>query len=305
MPFNRKINTDNRDYFSFTYPARLDKAMHTLEGLVQGMTFDQEVNSRELSSLVQWVGDHMEFASFHPFNEIIPRIQEILADGIVDAEEIADLLWLCNKFRTNSIYYNQVTSDMQRLQGVIAGIIADKRIREIELTELRDWLDRHEHLRTCWPYDEFDALINQTMKDDHISDQEHEMLMEFFSEFTSLPTSRVVGTTDSDDGPALTRTGICAIAPEIVIPERAFCLTGQSSRCTRKELKALLEQKGAKVTSNVVKDLNYLVIGSEGNECWAYACYGRKVEQAMTLRRNGAQLLIVHEFDLWDAIEDS
>lgn len=35
------------------------------------------------------------------------------------------------------------------------------------------------------------------------------------------------------------------------------------------------------------------------NPCWAYACYGRKVEQAIGLRKAGSQLLLVHEADFW------
>lgn len=38
----------------------------------------------------------------------------------------------------------------------------------------------------------------------------------------------------------------------------------------------------------------------KGNPCWAYACYGRKIEKAMELRKKGAQILIVHEADFLD-----
>ena len=51
--------------------------------------------------------------------------------------------------------------------------------------------------------------------------------------------------------------------------------------------------------------LDYLVIGANGNECWAYSAYGRKVEQAIELRKSGSRLTIIHEFDFWDAVEDS
>jgi hypothetical protein len=39
-----------------------------------------------------------------------------------------------------------------------------------------------------------------------------------------------------------------------------------------------------------------------GNEFWAFACYGRKVEQAYTQRRKGHHIVIVHERDFWDAL---
>ena len=54
----------------------------------------------------------------------------------------------------------------------------------------------------------------------------------------------------------------------------------------------------------VTKSLNYLVIGAEGNPCYAYACYGRKVEKEVELRRGGARIQLVHENDYHDAIAD-
>ncbi len=50
--------------------------------------------------------------------------------------------------------------------------------------------------------------------------------------------------------------------------------------------------------------MNHLVVGGDGNPCCSYACYGRKVEKAIELRKTGAEIVIVHEFDLHDAIED-
>ncbi len=47
------------------------------------------------------------------------------------------------------------------------------------------------------------------------------------------------------------------------------------------------------------------MVGAKGNPCWAFACYGRKVEEAMALRKAGNRLLIVHENDFFDALEDA
>ena len=53
---------------------------------------------------------------------------------------------------------------------------------------------------------------------------------------------------------------------------------------------------------NPTKQTDFLIIGADGNPCWAYACYGRKVEKAVHLRKQGSRLLIVHENDFWDAV---
>jgi hypothetical protein len=119
------LNEDNASYYRFTGPQRLDKAMHTLEGIVRGVAIDAKVNDKELGVLSGWITDHAEFANRHPFNEVIPRLDEIFADGVMDEEEKADILWLCEKFTTDDTFFAQVSSDMQRLQGMIGGIAAD------------------------------------------------------------------------------------------------------------------------------------------------------------------------------------
>ena len=64
----------------------------------------------------------------------------------------------------------------------------------------------------------------------------------------------------------------------------------------------MAQDRGAKVVESVSAELDYLVVGVSGNPCWAYPSYGRKIEKAMELRRQGSQLLIVHKSDFFDAL---
>ena len=70
------------------------------------------------------------------------------------------------------------------------------------------------------------------------------------------------------------------------------------------ELKEIVEQYGGIFGNSLTKDTNFLVYGAAGNQCWAYSCYGRKVEKAVNLRKAGSSMLIVHENDFWDSILD-
>ncbi|HPN82790.1 MAG TPA: NAD-dependent DNA ligase, partial [Spirochaetota bacterium] len=56
------------------------------------------------------------------------------------------------------------------------------------------------------------------------------------------------------------------------------------------------------VQDRVTEETDYLVVGSGGSPYWAFSCYGRKVERAMNLRRDGHPVSIVHESDFWDAL---
>lgn len=73
---------------------------------------------------------------------------------------------------------------------------------------------------------------------------------------------------------------------------------------TRTQCAQIVEGLGGNFWPRVTLDIHYLVVGANGNPCWAYACYGRKIEQAVRYRKDGHQLLIVHEHDFWDSVEE-
>jgi hypothetical protein len=293
------LHEDQHEYYRFTGRQRFDRAIHTLEGLVRGIGADGKVNDRELAEVTRWIGEHREFSARHPFNEVIPLLNAAILDGVFDEEERYDVLWLCERIATGSEYYDEATSDMQRLQGFLAGITSDRKIEPHELRNLQDWIDQHAHLKACWPYDEIESLLLEVMRDGEFDEREHDSLMAFFAEFHARPGHMSV----ASDRPANV-LGICAVCPEVVFPQKVFCFTGSSKRASRREFWAIIEERGGEVSKNVVQKLNYLIIGADGNPCWAYSCYGRKVEQAVSLRRQGIPLVIVHENDFWDAVGD-
>ena len=99
-------------------------------------------------------------------------------------------------------------------------------------------------------------------------------------------------------------SGICAVCPDIKIEGSLFCFTGESYHGTRNQIFEVIESLGGICRNNVSAKTNYLVVGNAGNPCWAYACYGRKIEEAVKLRKNGANVIIVNETDFWDAVSE-
>ncbi len=78
-----------------------------------------------------------------------------------------------------------------------------------------------------------------------------------------------------------------------------------STKYKRRELKEIVEQMGGNFTDSMTGKVDYLVVGSEWNPCWAYACYGRKVEAAVSYRKTGRNVQLVHEIDFHDAVADA
>jgi NAD-dependent DNA ligase len=141
------------------------------------------------------------------------------------------------------------------------------------------------------------------MKDQKIDPNEQALLRAFFSEFTAVMDDRTITSPVVSEGTNV--VGLCAVCPEIEFSASTFCFTGASSRYTRADLAAMVERLGGTFSQNVTKTVNYLIIGADGNPCWSYACYGRKVEKAVALRKSGIHLVLVHENDFHDAVADA
>lgn len=295
------MHPDHLQYAKFTTRARLDKSVNSLVGLIEGISIDGSINASELGFLNLWLADHTELQNRHPFNELVPVVQAAVADGVLTQDEREDIIWLCERLRSTE-YYDKTTADLQRLHAMVGGIVADGHISEEELRGLSSWLQDHEHLKTCWPYDEIDSLITAVLADKEIDEQEHKMLKDFFSEFIAVLDDRTITSPSISDGATL--VGLCAVCPEVEFVGSKFCFTGASSRYTRTKLAETVSRLGGEVVPSISAKVRYLVIGADGNPCWAYACYGRKVEKAVELRKAGVRLLIVHENDFHDAVAD-
>lgn len=281
----------------------MDKAIHTLEGLISGIAIDDQINSDEVDELENWFNLNYHLLNRQPFSELADLLKEVLADGIIFEEEKADILWMCDQYSTNSIFYNMVTSDIQRLHGILHGIMADNRIELNEVKMLEEWIADHEHLVGTYPYDELCSLVTVVLSDGKLSIAEENLLKVFFSDFIDTKMSYNLNPMELQEmRQSINISGVCAMCPQLIIPGNLFCFTGVSYKAKRSDIKAIVESKGGKFKNTVLKDTNYLIVGNGGNPCWAFSCYGRKVEQAVNLRKAGHGILIVHENDFWDEI---
>lgn len=295
------MHPDQRPYARFTTRSQLEKSVNSLVGLIEGVAIDGLINPSEVGFLQLWLSEHAELRDRHPFNELVPRVEAAIADGVFSQEEREDLLWLCERLASTE-YFDKTTADIQRLHAMLGGILADGRVSEAELRGLAAWQNEHQHLKTCWPYDEVESFIIAILEDKVIDEQEHESLKAFFSEFIKVLDQRTLKNPAVSDGGAI--MGLCAVCPQVEFGGSKFCFTGSSTRYTRTKLSEIVTRLGGEVVSSMSPEVAYLVIGAEGNPCWAYACYGRKVERAVELRKAGSRLLIIHEHDFHDAVAD-
>lgn len=287
----------------YTAKAQNDKAISTLKGILLGFNLDNVVHEKEIKELKKWISSHKELIKRNPFNEFMNIVENTISNKIPLKETIEDLFWLCQKYENGNYYYNTVTSDLQILQGLCHGILADGIINEKEIYTLEQWLSENEHLSTYYPYDEIRSLISSIISDNKIEEEEILVLKAYFSQFINLQdlkTSELIKKETLD----ILISGHCSSDPQVTFKDKTFCITGVLKRGNRDDLQKDIIKLGGIPTSTITKKTDYLIIGDNGNPAWAFACYGRKVEKALSLRKEGHTIMLVHEFDFSDIIDD-
>lgn len=293
------------EYRQFTKPAELHKAINMLRGIVAGISSSGDVNQSEIEELANWCLLHAALKDRHPFSEIIPVIETAISDNSIDDEERQNILWLCNNFADNSSYYSIVTSSIQFLHGLIHGIMADTEINDTEIRALTTWIDTNDYLQGTYPFDELNSLLHTILEDGEVSEDERNTLLAFCSNTIDFRDSVNLNAPDFESlRKKYSVAGVCAYCPDISFEGKLFCFTGESYRATRAEMKAEVEALGGTMRPSVTTKTDYLVVGNAGNPCWAYACYGRKIEDAMNIRKDGGKVQIINETDFWDAVWD-
>ncbi len=293
------------DFRIFCAPAELHKAINMLRGLVAGISCDTEISDAEIKELSNWISLHANLENRHPFTELIPAVAQVVEQDLVTEEAREDILYLCNQFSDGGEYYDLITSAIQVLHGLVHGVLADGELSDAEIRKLQDWLYDNDNLRGVYPYDELDSLICAALADGKISHDEREMLKGFLGTLIEFKDSRNLAEADfAKMRERYSVQGICAVCQEIEFEGKNFCFTGQSERGTRAEIQRIIKERGGAMRNGVSKKTDYLIVGNGGNPCWAFACYGRKIEEAIKLRKQGAKIMIVNEVDFWDAIEN-
>ena len=290
---------DTNEYHRFVSPAIMEKNLRTLVGILEGIKCDNVINDSEKGALLEWVSTISEYGTKHPYIDIISLLKEALLDNVLTQDEVDNITWVCNQYINKSGYYTAMTSGVQQLLGMVKGITMDNEINAEELEYLDSWLEENDYLKNTWPYDELYSLVTIIVQDGIVTAEEHSELLRFCKAISGEHVD-----TSSQEFIETLRTGFYQIDPTIVIEEKTFCITGLSKKYKRREIAEKIELYGGYVVNNVSSKLDYLIVCDEKNNCWAFTCYGRKIEQAMKHRKNGLGLVIVHEFDLYDTFED-
>lgn len=279
---------------AFTSPQEVERELVRLAGLLEGVALDGRILPVEIAELRAWCASRARNATTSPFREVVAKLQAAIADGVLDAEERADLLWLCDRARPAGAYWSVARSDLERLHGVLAGIGADRRVTDAEIGILRTLLVASEHLRGTWPYDELEAVLTRILADGKVDEDEHRLLVAFTRSFLDQDRRPESASPVNEE---LVRFGVCAVNPKIEFRGRRFCVTGSSPRAARARIAKAVADLGGVPVLEVRRDVDYLVVDAPRGVAWAFSGHGRKIEQALALRQQDVPLTIVSADD--------
>lgn len=294
------------DYNKYHSKSILHKTLNLLEGILLGLKIDNKITNGEYEELKNWYYLNKSSFNTQQFQELINYIEQALNDNFLSIEEIDDMLWFCNNMKNfnSSKYYDAITSDIQKLQGILYGIIADNTIEDNEIEELKKWIQDNESMKNTYPYDEVYSLLLGILKDNKITNDERNLLKVFFSDFIDKSTSYNINELEIENlRKELNIGGLCSVDPKIIVKNKSFCFTGTSSNMTRNEFAGKVQELGGFYNDRITNSTDFLIVGNDSNPCWAFSCYGRKIEKAMALRKKGSNIIIAHENDFWDAVQ--
>lgn len=193
--------------------------------------------------------------------------------------------------RQAAAYRNDMNRSLGALLGITQGILADRHLSDQEISFLNDWLTANDVIATAWPGDVVYARVRAALADGVISDAERTHLVDTLQKL-------VGGTLDElAESTHVTRLAFDDV-PRIDFPGALFCLTGDFVFGPRNVCEATIEKRGGTMSRSVTKKLRYLIVGGLGSAEWKHGSFGTKLEKAMTYKRDGVGISIVHE-DQW------
>lgn len=294
---------DSIDFRRFTGKQEFDKSLNTLRGIIKGISIDGIINATEIAELSGWLEDHKEFSKDRRFNSLFELIAQAIKDNILEVEEVKDINWSITRLLDQKVFYDDLTSCIQELEGVFHGILADNVITDAEIEGLDAWIESNSYMEGHYPYDEIYSIMLSIRNGKPITEDHRNILKVFFSQFSEKHDHSTI---DNESIKGLQGTynlkGICCTDPKIEFRGKLFCFTGKSSKSTRAKIIETITTNGGDFSDHVSQKTDYLVYGNAGNPSWSYSCYGRKVEEAIQLRKTGHHIQIVNEDDFWDKV---
>jgi hypothetical protein len=160
------------------------KAALQLAGLIYGVSLDGVIDRNEFHALKSWCAEFEPLCEQQGFQQLHSKINPIIQDGKVNAEEIEDIKVIINEFLDDLGARKGVAANLYFLNGIFKGILASGVVNTYEMYKLNQWLEKNDHLKTSAPFDEVFSLIQEVLEDKKVDNEESVKLKAYFNTLT-------------------------------------------------------------------------------------------------------------------------
>jgi len=181
-----------------------------------------------------------------------------------------------------------VDRQIDEVIGLAKGIMADGCVTQQEAEFLLEWLETNRHAANKWPANILYQRLKLALQDGVLDSDEEKELLILLADITGKPKL--------DSTHSMTTTlPICDPAPKVTFSNKTFCLTGTFISGKRSEASEQITMRGGCCKTNPTKKTDYLVIGDTGSTDWIHSTFGRKIEKAIELQKDGHPIAIISE----------
>lgn len=260
------------------------KSAAALKGILAGVTFDRSLSDSEVKLLSDWIREH-------PLNgrlrELCDVIAGVLDDGALskdDHERILETIEDCIEYGKDP---DVLDDRIDYVMGFLRGISADGNVGAEECVRLKSLLSANPQMRSVFPasllFEWLDSMPDGGVGNANLAES-----------FASV--CRMVGANFVEDG---FRPGVQRIVFDDEVPAeragRGVCFVGLfvSNR------KRILEEHAAECGFQVLKSLadqpEIVVVGDYSGMSWSNMDSGRKIQDAIELKKQRHGMRIVSE----------
>lgn len=256
---------------SFNWNRNQRKVRAALQGLCEGLAAGGALDDLERGYLAAWVNENIELIDSRLSKLILGRI-----NGDIDSALFA-------------MMRNEKIGDIEAanwLLGLLQGITADERVSEEECVYLKERIGSLGIVRKAFPWGEVYNYLDGRGEKNVATEEGRQGFQAWINLLTGGGDGAVAGM-------AAQLTDSAVEGVEFI--GKTFCVTGRFIVAPRAECVASIELLGGLITRNVIRDLDYLVVGLGASRDWVCTSYGRKLEKAWRLREMQKRPAIISE----------
>ena len=275
---------------AFNFSRNKEKAVYGLKGLLSGITADKKLNELEFLFLDIWLKEQAALKNDGDVIDLLDLIGDILEDGIVTPEELADLHSLADDIiEYKKTEFAESESKINEFVGLLSGVTADNSLNDLEISKLLIWLEENQDVKNEWPVTVIAEQLQLALEDNIVTSDEREHLLEVMRQITGIRFE------ESGIAYGMATEFFEDDIDSLIHESSIFCFTGTFVTGTRSAVQNTAKNKGAIIKNNITKDLDYLVIGTLASRDWRFTSHGRKIEKALSLKNSGKKITIINE----------